>query len=262
MTHRFEMNMTVKSMRCPVHGLQTVPTLVLPDGGFNDNLLRCPLCEREEQDRETAERNRLVLERRAAECNVRKEFVGKTFADYSPVTDSQQKALDAVRRLTETKKGKVVLLGGNGVGKTHLCSAAVMTMGGRIFTMYEISAMIRATYTVRADRTELELMDWLAGLPLLVIDELGRSKGGDAETNWRSYLIDRRHADGLPVIFSGNGHLGRNCPFHGCRMCFESGFGSDIISRLHEDTEIIEVTGPDHRRTDKTTENDRKQGAV
>ena len=73
----------------------------------------------------------------------------------------------AMSRLIERKHGKVILLGTNGCGKTNLGSVAVMALGGLILTMYEVSTMIRQSYSPLAKRTELEIVGELASVPLL-----------------------------------------------------------------------------------------------
>ena len=130
---------------------------------------------------------------------------------------------------------------------TMLASVAAKELGGKIYSMYEISAMIRQSYTVRAERSELDIVNELASIPFLAIDEMGRSKGSDTEQNWLSFILDKRHTRHLPFMLMSNAHFSENCPTHGCSKCFETFMDSDILSRLQEDSKIIQVEADDIR---------------
>ena len=181
------------------------------------------------------------------ECNIEPEFYEKTISDYIPKTETQTKAKKIVEEIIKNKTGQLVLLGEHGLGKTMLASIATMALCGRLYSMYEISTMIRQSYTIRAERTELEIVNELAKTPFLAIDELGRTKGGDAEQNWLSYVLDKRHVRKLPFMLISNGHFKKKCPNKGCAMCFENFVNNDILSRLRERAHFIVVDGPDER---------------
>jgi len=187
------------------------------------------------------------VEKSYENCNINSEFYNATFDDYKPFNDSQRQALDAVKELVEKKTGKVILLGGNGLGKTFLGTIAVKMLGGKIYTMFEISCLIRQAYSNLARKTELEILQELSTLPILCIDEIGRSKSSDTERNWLSYIIDNRHTRRLPTMILGNVHLMKHCTSHGCPYCFERFFGRDVLSRFKENTRLITLTGDDYR---------------
>ena len=243
------------TFRCERHGDVPCEVAVI-NGNPTDGY--CPICQREEEERKAKEeeqkrreRKRQALIDRYREMNIEPEYWDKTLDGYAPVSDSQREAKAAVARLIERRRGKVVLLGSNGCGKTHLGACAVKALGGRVLTMYEITTMIRQSYSPLAARTELETVGELATVPMLFIDEMGRTKGSAAELNWLSYILDKRHQRGLPFMLASNSHRMRDCP-NGkkhCEQCFENFMGNDIISRLMEDTEIVTMRdAPDHRR--------------
>lgn len=241
--------------KCPKHGEIPCDVAVLHGSTTQPY---CPICEREEEKRREAETEQKAreqaleaLQARYKEMNIEKEYWNKTLDDYIPTVPSQEKAKAAVARLIEQKHGKVILLGTNGCGKTHLGSVAVKALGGKVLTMYEISCTIRQSYSPLAKRTELEIVEELATIPMLFIDEMGRSKGSKSEMDWLSYILDRRHTRGLPFMLGTNSHLMKDCP-HGknhCEQCFENFLGNDILSRLGQDSEIVTMyDAPDYRR--------------
>lgn len=217
----------------------------------------CPECTKEAHEQEQkemlkAEAERLKRERYNAYKelnNIEPEFWEKELKDFVPQTGEQKEALEAVKTLITKKSGKVVLLGAHGVGKTFLGCMAVKALGGKILSMYEITTMIRQCYAPKAEMTELEFVQQLASIPMLVIDEMGRTKGSDAELNWLSYILDKRHTRNLPFMILSNTHLLRNCPKKekGCEMCFERFVNNDVLSRLRQNTTIITIKAPDYR---------------
>lgn len=180
-------------------------------------------------------------------CNIEPEFFDYELKDYIPASKSQEKAKQAVEKMIAEKKGKVVLLGSNGTGKTMLASIAAKTLGGKLYTMYEISTMIRQSYTMKAEKSELEIVNELASIPFLAIDELGRTKGSETEQNWLSYILDKRHTRNLPFMLLSNSHLQKDCPQHGCPKCFQNFMDTDILSRLRQNSVIIVVSADDIR---------------
>ena len=180
-------------------------------------------------------------------ANIEPSYYDVSFDNFIADTDDLKRAKACVEKMATEKHGKIIMLGKNGTGKTHLAVCAVKIVGGKILTMYEISTRIRATYTPRAKEDELDVVDELARIPLLVIDEIGRTKGSDAETNWLSYIIDKRHVRDLPLILISNKHIRRSCEKQGCNDCLENYISEDILSRLSEDGIRLQFGGIDYR---------------
>ena len=180
-------------------------------------------------------------------CNIEPEFFDYELSSFIPTSKSQEMAKAAVEKMITEKKGKVVLLGENGVGKTMLASIAAKTLGGKLYTMYEISTMIRQSYTIKAEKSELEIVNELASIPFLAIDELGRSKGSETEQNWLSYIVDKRHSRNLPFMLLSNSHLMKDCPKKGCPKCFQNFMDTDILSRLRQNSVVIVISADDIR---------------
>lgn len=238
---------------CEVHGKYIAEKTLYKDG--SEHITRCPQCEeeerkkQEEREKEKAEKEWQEYQLRENQnTNMRKEFYNKTLSDYQPKTEGQKKALEAVEEMQRTRKGKIILLGSNGAGKTMLGSILARNTGGKIYTMYEIATMIRQSYTPKAEKSELEIVNELATIPFLCIDEVGRIKNTEAVQDWFSYILDKRHSEGLPFMLIGNLHFKKDCKEGGCPKCFENYFDNDILSRLHEDTTIIVLKSDDNRR--------------
>ena len=235
-------------VECPKHGKYNAHVTVYSDG--DETKSRCPKCVEKEEEAERAERERarkIENDKYCRSLNIQPEYYDMMIWDYEPKTFSQEKAKEAVQELMNNRSGKLILLGPNGVGKSLLASIATKTLGGRIYTMYEISTIIRQAYTQKATRSEMEIVRELANLPFLAIDEVGRISNTEAVQNWFSFILDQRHTKRLPTMLTGNLHFRKNCPANGCPKCFENYFDDDILSRLREDTTIVLIKGPDKR---------------
>jgi len=211
----------------------------------------CPACviEYEEKEREAQEeRDEQANIERYKNSNIEPLYFDVSFDNFISDTSELEKAKASVQKLVAEKTGKIVMLGKNGTGKTHLAVCAVKALGGKILTMYEISTRIRATYSPKSKEDELEVTDELARLKMLVIDEIGRTKGSEAEENWLSYIIDKRNSRGLPLILISNKHTRKSCPEKGCKDCLENYLSEDILSRLCVDGKILNFTGDDYRK--------------
>ena len=223
-------------VNCPVHGLQT---MMVAEGVSGE--VTCPVCDAEREAESARCAKQAAHEKNLVKCGVLNEFFEATVANYKPQNESEKVARSCVTSLCERTLQKVVLLGGNGVGKTHLACAAVKWLGGKRVTVYELGLRIRATYSRGAEETELAVLDELVRLPFLAIDELGRSKNSDAVKDWLSYVVDRRHSTGLPLMICGNAHLKVDCKAGGCDGCFENLVGGDVLSRLQQDGRIVSI---------------------
>lgn len=236
-------------MSCKVHGTK-LQTMIKNVNGKMLNIWYCEQCEID-KDNFTAEEKKRADHKYQIETyqiyNIEPMFYEEDFDTFKPITPELEKNLKAVQDLVKNKTGKILMIGKNGTGKNHLAISALKILGGRIYSMYEIATMIRATYTSRSEQNELQLVNKLANYKLLVIDEIGRTKGSDSEENWLSYIIDKRHSRYLPTILISNNHMKKNCVKKGCDKCLENFFSEDVISRVRENGKVINFTGSDYR---------------
>lgn len=211
----------------------------------------CPICEKEAKEieyQECVRREQEAERKRLESLNIEPMYFSSTLDNFIAGSPEQERALAYAREMVKSRSGKLVLLGSNGTGKTHLAVGIVRILGGAIYSMYEITTRIRASYVSGAKETELEIVDELARKPMLAIDEIGRTKGSEAETNWLSYIVDKRNSRGLPLILISNKHARKTCPDGGCQNCLENYISEDIMSRLAEDGHLVNMTGEDYRR--------------
>lgn len=219
----------------------------------------CPECIDKEDRKQKAIENKIKEKRKKewlASIGVKADYETATLGTYEAKTESQKEALRACKHLKEGEIKKLIFLGSNGVGKTHLASVLVKLMNGKIITAYEMFALYRSCFS--GQNSEIELLHKFSTYPLLVIDEFGRTKGSEAEENFLSAILDARHSDGLPTMILSNLIRKRDCIHYqnnksscetrNCKGCLEMWLTSDLISRLREDTEVILIQGEDYRR--------------
>jgi DNA replication protein DnaC len=197
--------------------------------------------------REERQEHEVLISRYRA-MNIKPMYFDSTFDNFHANTPELEINLDLMRSFVFGKIKKIIMVGKNGTGKTHLACASVKIMGGAIYTIYEIGIRIHESYTSLAKETERQIIDELSRLPLFAIDEMGRSKGSKAEEDFLSQIIDNRHASYLPLIMITNKHLIANCNKHGCPDCLENYLSENMISRLTQDGIILNFSGEDWRR--------------
>ena len=219
----------------------------------------CPSCVDKYDIAEKSKQKYQKEQNKAAwleDIGIKDAYVKATLDNYIAVTDSQKEALNCCHLIDNGGLKKLILLGGNGVGKTHLASALVKKHNGLLITAYEMFATYRACFSGK--QTELEVIKKFSNLPLLAIDEYGRTKGSEAEENFMSAIIDNRHSNNLPTLILSNLIRKRDCVFYmasnkaceNCERhnCLESRLTKDVISRLRENSKVVLIEGEDYRR--------------
>ena len=241
---------------CPAHGTVHSRYWLRSDGTKQWD--ECPMCaqkRQEEEERKREEANKVKRYEGYAKSRVKPKFYEMDFSSYKTSNESQEKALQLIIEIATGASNKsLLLLGGNGVGKSMLASIAVMFRGGAIYKMYEIIVRIKASYKNNSAESEMDILNELSKLPLLVIDEVGRSFGSESEKNWLSYIIDERYEDNLPTILISNLKLSRECTKAEQEqgVYLEHYLGKDSVSRLAECADIVTITGEDWRRKNRT----------
>lgn len=151
------------------------------------------------------------------------------------------------------------LSGGVGNGKTMLMASFLdyMTLHreipARFIEFSHLLSDIKAGYD--AKRSEAETISHLVDVPILVIDELGKSMTTEWQVSILDELISRRYNRGVSTFFT------TNFPFTAPKIesrsltrddfkvtSLEERIGSRMYSRLHEMCDFYTFTAPDMRR--------------
>lgn len=214
----------------------------------------CPACEqlaqqmREAEEQQAAarrERERLeaVIERAA----VPRRFIGRTFDNFTVATPEQQRALDVARGYAQTfdqrfKAGHgLVFSGMPGTGKSHLAAAILQAVlvrhSGLYVTCMGLIRMVRNTWRRDSERSEQQVLDTLAGVDLLVIDEIGVQYGTDGEQTVLFEVLDQRYQDQVPTILLTNQD----------KDGFKAYVGERSFDRLTETSRWVAFDWPSHR---------------
>jgi DNA replication protein DnaC len=239
---------------CPKHGTYHGSPIKF-SWGFGSGCIKhppeCPKCMEERKAQEAEEESRRNKERelnRLKNMNIGRRYWNTVFDNFSAYTDELKHHLNVSKNFANSPDGKLVMLGENGTGKTHLAISILKNTGGVIYTAFEIGLMLRQSYS--GDSREWEILKDLCEAKLLVIDEIGRSKGQEWELNWMSHIINKRHENMRPLILISNRHLRENCSQgkDGCDKCLEKFVDNDVISRIIEDGIVLRFTGTDYRK--------------
>jgi DNA replication protein DnaC len=224
--------------------------------GFMDTVIDpvCPKCIEEEnakkeaEDRirqDEAEKHR--REQMLTDLNIGKRNWESTFENFDAYSPELKHHLAICQEFSGDPRGrKLVMLGNNGTGKNHLAASILKMTGGILYTIFEIELMLRQSYS--GETQEYRIIQELCETKMLVIDEIGRTKGGDWEENWISHVVDKRHKNLMPLILISNCHLRENCRERGgCPKCIQTYLGNDVLSRIIEDGIVLNFTGGDYR---------------
>jgi DNA replication protein DnaC len=215
----------------------------------------CPKCAEEAVASKAAEKEkRLAAEQEEARIiklkslNIRRKFWNESFETFDPYTEELKHHFQLCFDFANNPEGRMlVMLGNNGNGKNHLAASILKITGGIKYTVYEIELSMKQSFS--GETQEWKFIQHLCEVEMLIIDEIGRTKGGDWELNWLSHVINRRYEDLLPTVLMSNKHRKESCPQGeaGCPDCIQKWVGDDILSRIIENGVVLEFTGEDYR---------------
>ena len=244
---------------CVIHGKyrgRPIKTYWAKEFGSQEEQIthpQCPECICEESEKQEKDREKERIEdekiKWLRKMNIGKKFWESNFSNFNAYNDELKKHKETAMAFASNQEGKLVMIGENGNGKTHLAISVLKIIGGRIYKAYEIGAMIRYSYN-SDEIKEWELLEELCTVPLLVIDEVEKIKESEFKNNWMSYIIGRRYDECLPIILIANCHLQEDCTKQNkpCPDCLEYHLENDVISRIIEDGIIMKFNSEDYRR--------------
>ncbi|MDR1230030.1 MAG: ATP-binding protein [Spirochaetaceae bacterium] len=245
---------------CPKHGEYTGEAILVGADGQELNPA-CPVCEAEsgaKKRREEEEREKRHMIQRCRSMNIEPKFYGASFENFDAYNGELRRHLRTCREFAKKPDGKIVMLGENGNGKTHLAVSILKETGGAIYLAYEIGILLRQSYG--GTTKEWEVFNELCTVPLLVIDEVEKIRDSEAKRNWLSYVVNKRYNRLLPIVFIANCHTQAECgeAQKPCPRCIESHLENDVLSRIIEDGTVMNFTGADYRAKIRET---REKGA-
>jgi DNA replication protein DnaC len=200
----------------------------------------------------------LRRQQRMASASIPKRYAHctlETFREKTTVLKNAKKRVqDFVDLFPHNPEGKgLLLMGGCGVGKTHLAVAALIEIinsgkpGRVLFSNFQdLIQEIQASFDSDQVPSKSELLRPLLEADVLVLDELGSQKPTTFVQDILYYVINTRYNSELTTIFTTN-YYDRSAEAK--EETLEQRIGTRLRSRLAEMAERIEFTGAtDHRR--------------
>ena len=202
------------------------------------------------------------VERIIKNSKMSKRNLNYKFDNFSSNT-SNKKVLDNLKNYSEKlvngieKKG-LVLVGNNGVGKTHLaCSIAnkLIENGTPVIygTLINLLAELRNSYDTDNNISEMEIIKLYENVDLLIIDDLGKEKPSEWGLEKLFTIVNSRYENNLPVIITTN--YNQNSLVERLSLNGEIETAKSIISRLYEMCYLVKIDDIDHRIKKKKVSN-------
>lgn len=183
--------------------------------------------------------------------------------DNFKINNSNKKVFDNIKNYSEKlvngiqKKG-LILVGNNGVGKTHLaCGIANKLIENGIPVIYgtliNLLAELRNSYDTENNISEMEIIKLYENFDLLIIDDLGKEKPSEWGLEKLFTIINSRYENNLPVIITTN--YNQNTLLERLSLNSEIETARSIISRLYEMCYLVKIDDIDHRIKKKKVSN-------
>lgn len=146
----------------------------------------------------------------------------------------------------------VYLYGDRGVGKSRLTACMVDALTKQLYSVLftnfdNIALALKASFDRKtaSDMSEKEIMDKLAGVDFLFIDDFGTEKvtknGEDMWLQTKVYdIVNARYENKKPIIFTSNYGLQE--------LTLERGIDAKTVDRIVEMNAIIKLEGQSYRR--------------
>jgi DNA replication protein DnaC len=202
---------------CPAHGHYEALEMLVA-GEWKGNA--CPKCMDEKGLEEKASREKvqrqMAITSAMKNAGIPKRFQEKSFEDYKTGNDKGKKrALNICEGYAENfdqvsvNGTSMVMCGKPGTGKSHLACSIGNHLIRSLRTVCFIGAVaavgrVKETYGKQAIETERSVIEWLAGLDLLILDEIGVQFGTDTERMILFQIINKRYEEMKPTLIISN----------------------------------------------------------
>ena len=214
----------------------------------------CPTCAAEIEQR-AADARAEIARRIAADekahalgvAGVPARFIGRTLASFKAESPEQVRALSVASSFVAnwadvSRKGQWLVFSGQpGTGKSHLAIAILQALMpahvGRYMTCMELIQTIRSAWRKDSQHSEQEIVDELATVPLLVLDEIGVQNGTDSEMLHLFDVLDKRYRNLMPTILLTNQN----------KEGFRAFVGERVYDRMTECARWVPCVWPSYR---------------
>ncbi len=152
-----------------------------------------------------------ATERALASARIQKRYLHCELSNfeqhYDSLRDAYRKAVRFVEQFPAVDKG-LLLIGENGVGKTHLAVAILKAIirekhvQGYFYETGELLKLVRDTYA--SDTNELEVLRPVVEADLLVLDDLGVEKTSEWVQETLGHVVNLRYSERRPTVFTTN----------------------------------------------------------
>ena len=200
---------------------------------------REPDTERDEIKKLTAE---AAEEKRLKDSGVPGRYMAETFDTYKPRSDEEAKNLAAVRKFAEDSRrgyaGFLVMLGGNGTGKSHLGNACIHELEGLYVDIPTLEIEVECSRDFSAPENKMQVLNKYVCAPFLVIDEIGRTTSPAVERGILYYILNKRYNLRKDTVLITN-YTAKE---------LDDNLGKAIMDRIAEKRVRVEFTGQSYRR--------------
>ncbi len=136
-------------------------------------------------------------------------FGDKTFATFNPFVPGLRQVVPAIRSYARQPQGWLTLLGGYGVGKTHLAAAIAneaLARGEHVLfaVVPDVLDHLRATFGPQSTVAYDERFELVRGVPLLILDDLGTESATPWAREKLYQLLNHRYNERLATVLTTN----------------------------------------------------------
>lgn len=190
-----------------------------------------------------------------ADAGLPKRFHRKSLDGYVANFDGQKRAISRVKNYVKDiglnfENAKCLLFAGKtGTGKTHLACAIAneAIINGYAVHFADSVELIREVRASWGDGNTAYVNDKFSTVDLLIIDELGASRGSANEQEIFMDIVNNRYNACLPTIFITNLPLLAEQKISPEQRTFREFVGERVVSRLKECCEAINFDWQDYR---------------
>jgi DNA replication protein DnaC len=199
--------------------------------------------------------NRQVFAAKAiGRSGIKKRHQGCKFDNYFTQNADQRVAFSEARSLLDDyinrRSGGFIFAGTSGTGKNHLaCAIANELLQLRrsvvVITVAELMLKIRDSYRNGSEVSETEIIRYLSGADLLVLDELGIQHNSNNERVMINRIIDERYTQERPTGIITNLQSDE----------LVKTLGRAAVDRIMEDGKWVTFNWPSYRNKNSRTKN-------